>query len=166
MIKLFCKSTDIISAKVWRMLPCGNIRHTSKLLGIVFKQVYFEYFADTEQLLGVDGGLVVQPLESAAVDVQLVGEPLVGVALAAQFVSDKVAYVYLHVAICFCGRTRGYAPTVSVLPNPQKHSDDRRQKKKASNLVSCLRSWKLPFVDRQNARLSASICTLAFHKST
>ena len=22
------------------------------------------------------------------------------------------------IAICFCGRTRGYAPTFSVLPNP------------------------------------------------
>lgn len=112
------------------MLPCGKIRHTSKLLGIVFKQVYTKYFADAKQLLGVDGGLVVQPLEGAAVDAQLVGKPLIGVALTAKFVANKVAYVYLHIAICFCGRTRGYAPTASVLPNPHKYSHDRRQKRR------------------------------------
>ena len=83
------------------MLPCGNIRHTLKLLGIVFEQVYTKYFADAKQLLGVDGGFVVQPLEGAAVDVQLVGEPLVGTALAAEFAADKVANMYLHIAICF-----------------------------------------------------------------
>ena len=69
----------------------------------MLKNVYSKYFADAEQLLGVDGGFVVQPLEGAAVDVQLVGEPSVGVALTAEFVADKVAYVYLHIAICFFG---------------------------------------------------------------
>ena len=29
-----------------------------------------------------------------------VGEPLVGVTLTAELVADKVAYVYLHIAIC------------------------------------------------------------------
>lgn len=93
---------DIISIRVWRMLPCGNIRHTLKQFGIALKQVYSKYFADAEQLLGVNGGLNVKPLEGAAVDVQLVGEPLVGVVLATQFVADKVAYVYLHSGCCLC----------------------------------------------------------------
>lgn len=66
------------------------------------KEVFAKYLADAKELLGIDGRLVVQPLEGAAVDVQLVGEPLVGAALAAQLVADKVAYVYLHSSRYLC----------------------------------------------------------------
>ena len=138
------------------MLSCDNICHGGEGLGIRQKEVGVEGLADAEEQVGVDGGPVIEALQGARGDTDVVGKPFIGVALAAQLVADKVAYVYLHNGCYLC----------AWLPNPHKHSDDRRQKKKASNLVSCLRSWKLPFVDRQNARLSASICTLAFHKST
>lgn len=147
-----CKVTPIISIRVWRMLPYGNICHISKLFGIVYKQVYSKYFADTEELLGVDGRFVVEPLEGAAVNVQLVGEPLVGAALTAQLVADKMAYVYLHSDCCLC----------AWLPIPYTNSDDRRQKKKASNLVSTLRPSKNTLGNRQNARFSRAFAHLSF----
>ena len=78
------------------MLPCDNICHTLKLLGIKPKQVYTKYSADAQQLLCVDGGLIVEPLQCATIHVQLLGKPLVCMVLTAQFVADKVAYVYLH----------------------------------------------------------------------
>ena len=98
------------------------------------KEVFPKYSANAEELLRVDGRLVVQTLKSASVNVELVGEPLVGVPLAAEFAADKVAYVYLHSGCCL----RAW------LPIPYMHSDNHRQKKKASNLVSNVRSWKLP----------------------
>ena len=121
------------------MLPCGNIRHTLEEVGIMDKEVRTKYLAYTEQLLCVDGWLVVKPLECAAVDVQLVGEPLVSAALAAQFVADKVAYVYLHITICF-GTQASHLRKLKYrkrdacvpcwLPNPYKYYDDRRQKRR------------------------------------
>lgn len=47
-----------ISFKVWRMLPCGNIRHTSKQCGIKAKEIFIKYFANAKQLLRVDGWFV------------------------------------------------------------------------------------------------------------
>lgn len=116
------------------MLLRGNICYIKKGLGIVGKKVFVEYFAYAQQEVCVDGRLVEEALHGAALYAQLVGEPLVGVARAAQFVADEVAYVYLHSGCCL----RAW------LPIPYMHSDDHRQKKKASNLVSNVRSWKLP----------------------
>ena len=116
------------------MLPCDNIRHTLKQFGIVLKEISIKYFADAEQLLGVNGGLIVKPLEGAAVDVQLVGEPLVGVALVAQFVTDKVAYVYLHSGCCLC----------VWLPIPYIHSSDCRQKRRRAISSPVCGRGKLP----------------------
>lgn len=87
-------------------------------LGIRQKEVGVEGLADAEEEMGVNGGFVVNTLQSARSDTDAVSKPFVGMALAAEFVADKVAYVYLHIAICFCGRTRGYASTVSLLPIP------------------------------------------------
>lgn len=98
------------------------------------KEIFSKYSTNAEELLRVDGRLVVQTLKCASVNVELVGEPLIGVTRAAEFVADKVAYVYLHSGCCL----RAW------LPIPYMHSDDHRQKKKASNLVSNVRSWKLP----------------------
>jgi len=64
------------------------------------KEVFPEYSANAEELLRVDGRLVVQTLKSASVNVELVGEPLVGVPLTTEFVANKVAYVYLHSGCC------------------------------------------------------------------
>ena len=80
------------------------------------KKVFAKYYADAEELLCVDGGLVVEPLEGTAVYVQLVSEPLVGMALATQLVADKVAYMYLHIAICFMRTKTSAFP--GLLPNP------------------------------------------------
>ena len=102
-------------------------------LGVAGEKVDSKGTADGEELPGVDGGLVEYLLKGARGDADLVCEPLVGVARAAEFVADKVAYVYLHSGCC-CAlgyRIPIYAPTTT-------------NKKKASNLVSCLRSWKLP----------------------
>lgn len=96
----------------------------------MLKEISIKYFADAKELLCVDGGLVVEPLEGAAVDVQLVGEPLVGAALAAQLVADKVAYVYPHSGCCLCA----WLPTpLNIIQRPQTI-------KKASNLVFTVRS--------------------------
>ena len=46
------------------------------------------------------------------------------------------------------------------LPNPYKHSDDRRQKRRRAISSPVCGRGNLPFTDRQNARFSASICTL------
>lgn len=98
------------------------------------KEIFSKYSANAEELLRIDGRFVVQTLKSASVNVELVSEPLVGSSLATEFVADKVAYVYLHSGCCL----RAW------LPIPYMHFDDHRQKKKASNLVSNVRSWKLP----------------------
>ncbi len=47
------------------------------------KEVFSKYSTNAEELLRVDGRLVVQTLKCASVNVELVGEPLVGVSLAA-----------------------------------------------------------------------------------
>lgn len=93
-------------------------------IGVVAEQVDAEGTADGEELLGVDAGFVEEFLEGARGDADAVGEPLVGVALAAQLVADKVSYVYLHEAICFCHRQSACVPR--WLQNP--YTDDRRQK--------------------------------------
>lgn len=92
------------------------------------EQVDAEGTADGEELLRVDGGLVEEFLERARCDADAVGEPLVGVARAAQLVADKVANVNLHSGCHLCA---GYR--IRLFRRPQT-------KKKASNLVSSLRS--------------------------
>lgn len=47
------------------------------------KEVFSKYSTNAEELLRVDGRLVVQTLKCASVNVELVGEPLVGVTRAA-----------------------------------------------------------------------------------
>lgn len=98
------------------MLSCDNICHGGEGLGVGLEKVGVESPADAEEQLGVDGGLVVETLQGARGDSDAVGKPLVGVALATQLVSDKVAYVYLHVAICFL-RT-GTSAFPGLLPIP------------------------------------------------
>lgn len=101
------------------------------ILGIAGEEVDTEGAADEEELLGVDGRFVEQFLEGARGGADAVGEPLVGVARAAQLVADDVADVYLHSGCC-CAlgyRIPCYTPTTTD------------KKKKASNLVSSLRSW-------------------------
>ena len=85
-------------------------------MGIREKEVGVESLADAQEQLGIDGGLVEEALQGAWTDADALGEPFVGVALAAQLVADKVAYVYLHVAICFL-RTRTSA-SPGLLPIP------------------------------------------------
>ncbi len=65
------------------------------------KEVCMKCIADTEEQLGVNGGLVVDALEGAGRGADLLGEPLIGITLAAELVAEKVAYVYLHDTICF-----------------------------------------------------------------
>ncbi len=98
------------------MLSCDNICHGGEGLRIRGKEIGVKGLADAEEQVGVDGGLVVDALKGARTDTDLVGKPFVGVALAAQLVADKVAYVYLHVAICFL-RTRTSASS-GLLPIP------------------------------------------------
>ena len=95
------------------------------------KKVLSECSTNVIQLLGVDCLFEEYLVYGADIDAYLLGEPGVGVSRAAQLVTDKVAYVYLHsVAICALGyRIHINTPTTT-------------DKKKASNLVSCLRSWK------------------------
>ena len=100
----------------------------SECVGVVAEQVDAEGAADGEELLGVDRGFVEELLQGARGEVDAVGEPLVGVARAAQFVADKVADVdLLHGGCRCCAGYRSYTPTTA-------------DKKKASNLVSSLRS--------------------------
>lgn len=73
-------------------------------MGVRLEEVAVEGLADAEQQLGVDGRLVVYALQGARSDTDSVGKPLVGVALAAEFIADKVAYVYLHIATCLVRR--------------------------------------------------------------
>lgn len=98
-------------------------------LGIAGEKVDPKGTADNKELLGVDGGFVEEFLEGAGGDVDLVGEPLVGVARAAEFVADDVADVYLHRG-CYC------ALATESFDKPRRS----QTKKKASNLVSSLRS--------------------------
>ena len=146
-----------------RGVRCGHVAGLDvggECVGVVAEQVDAEGAADGEELLGVDGGFVEEFLEGARGDADAVGEPLVGVALAAQLVADKVSYVYLHEAICFCRRQAACVPR--WLPNPC--TDDRRQKEgEQSRLQSAVVG--ITFKDRQNARLLASICTLSSLKS-
>lgn len=110
---------------------CGHVARLGmcvECVGVVAEQVDAEGAADGEELLGVDAGLVEEFLEGAGGDADAVGEPLVGVARAAQFVADKVADVdLLHGGCRCCAGYRSYTPTTA-------------DKKKASNLVSSLRS--------------------------
>lgn len=73
-------------------------------MGIREKEVGVESLADAQEHVGVDGGLVVETLQGARGDSDLVGEPFVGVTLSTEFVADKVAYVYLHIATCLVRR--------------------------------------------------------------
>lgn len=98
------------------------------------KEVAVEGLADAEQQLGVDGRLVVYALQGARGDSDLVGEPFVGVTLSTEFVADKVAYVYLHIAICCYadGDVRSPRPATDSLSKFRRP----QTKRKASNLVS------------------------------
>ena len=98
-------------------------------VGVVAEQVDAEGAADCEELLRVDAGFVEEFLEGAGGDADAVGEPLVGVALAAQFVADKVSYVYLHEAICFCRRQAACVPR--WLPNPYKLRRPQTKRRRA-----------------------------------
>ena len=121
------------------------------ILGIAGEEVDAESTADEEELLGVDGGFVEQFLEGARGDADAVGEPLVGVARAAQLVADNVADVYLHSGCC-CAldyRIPIYTPTAA----DKKEGEQFRLQSAAVEST---------FRNRQNARLSASICTLSF----
>ena len=111
------------------MLSGVNIWRGGEEERIGLKEVGVEDSADGEELLGVDRGAVEQALEGALGDADALHKPFVGVALAAEFVADKVAYMYLH-GVCHCAL--GYQiPLCTRRP---------QTKKKASNLVSSLRS--------------------------
>ncbi len=105
-------------------MSCDNICHGGKQSDVRLEKVGAEGLADAEQLLCVNGGLVVDALQGARADADAVGKPLVIMALPPQFLADKMSYMYLHgVAICaICYRLLGYYPTTT-------------DKKKASNLV-------------------------------
>lgn len=104
------------------MLSCDNICHGGEGLGVRLEEVGVEGLADAEEQLGVDGGLVVEALQGARADADALGKPFVGMALAAQFVANKVAYVYLHIAICCYadGDVRGPRPATDSLSNFQR----------------------------------------------
>lgn len=129
-------------------MSCDNICHGGEGLGIGVEEVGAEGLTDAEEQLGVNRRLVVDALQGTWGDTNAVGEPFVGVALAAKFIADKVTYVYLHRgAICAaCYRFLEY------------HSNDRRQKRKARNLVSQSAVVDYLSKERPDTRLSASIC--------
>lgn len=116
------------------MLSCDNICHGGEGLGVGLEEVGEEGLADAEQQLGVDGRLVVNALQGTRTDTDTVGEPLVGVTLSTEFVADKVAYVYLHIAICCYadGDVRSPRPATDSLSKFRRP----QTKRKASNLVS------------------------------
>ena len=119
-----------------RGVRCGHVAGLDvggECVGVEAEQVDAEGAADGEELLGVDGGFVEEFLEGARGDANAVGEPLVGVARAAQFVADKVSYVYLHEAICFCRRQPACVPR--WLPNP--YTDDRKKRRRALSSPVC-----------------------------
>lgn len=127
------------------MLSCDNICHGGEGLGIRLEEVNVESLADAEEQLGVDGGFIVNALQGARTDTNSVGKPLVGVALAAEFIADKVAYVYLHIATCLVRRRpackgSGFAGGTPAYHNVGyrflEHFPTTTEKKKASNLVS------------------------------
>lgn len=159
-ILFFAKIPPLFRSKDVRCGHMAILDVSSERVGVVAEQVDAEGAADGEELLGVNAGFVEEFLEGARGDADAVGEPLVGVALAAQLVADKVSYVYLHVAVCFCRRQAACVPR--WLPNP--YTDDRRQKEgEQSRLQSAVVGST--FKDRRNARLPASICMLSSLKS-
>lgn len=136
-----------------RGVRCGHVARLDvdgERVGVMAEQVDAKGSADGEELLRVDGGLVEEFLEGARCDADVVGEPLVGVTRAAQLVADKVANVNLHSGCFFVVRRHPYRrrilraagrdACVPGLATESACSDDHRQKKKASNLVSSLRS--------------------------
>lgn len=116
------------------MLSCDNICHGGEGLGVRLEEVAVEGLADAQEQLGIDGGLVEEALQGAWTDADALGEPFVGVALMTQFVADKVAYVYLHIAICCYadGDVRSPRPATDSLSKFRRP----QTKRKASNLVS------------------------------
>ena len=84
------------------------------------EKVGAEGLADAEQLLCVNGGLVVDALQGARADADTVGKPLVIMALPPQFLADKMSYMYLHGDCYLC----------NMLPAPWILSDDHRQKRR------------------------------------
>lgn len=70
------------------MLSCDNICHDGEGLGIGVEKVDAEGLADAEEQVSVDGGLIVDALQSTRGDTDLVGKPLVSVTLSTEFVSD------------------------------------------------------------------------------
>lgn len=72
--------------------------------------------ANGEELLGVYGGLVVDALEIASGCANFLSEPSIGAVLAPKFVTDKVAYVYLHSVGYLCA---GYRFLECVFRRPQ-----------------------------------------------
>ena len=101
-----------------------------KSVGEKMKEVGVENSANKEELACVNGRAVEQPLQSAFRDTDAFHHPFVGVPLPTQLVANKVADMNLHRDCYWC----------AWLPNPPIHPYDHRQKKKASNLVSSLRS--------------------------
>ena len=78
---------NVANVATWQyLLHCKFVR-------VVLKKVFVKRFADNEELLSVNGRLVEQTLQCAAVYAQLVCEPLICVSALPEFFADDFAYV-------------------------------------------------------------------------
>ena len=77
------------------------------------KEIYAHGLANSQQLLGVDGGFEEYLLYGPRMDMDAVGEPLVSVPLSPELFPDDLSYMYLHKKPrAFCG-VRGSAIPVT-----------------------------------------------------